>query len=191
MPILVSRPSEQDFGAFLATLSGMSVTYVEVGATREISLPGGYRHDRYSVFLGRGDYCFHRGCEALRSWQAHRYARATLIPAQPPLVPGTNMVVSIRSWPVIAVAPCQIVYASDEEDCFGFAYGTLPGHPEQGEEAFHVRRAAGGEVTFDIVAFSRPADVLARLGHPVARMVQARVTKAYLEGVRRFVAGDP
>jgi uncharacterized protein (UPF0548 family) len=190
MPILVSRPSEQALVALLATLSGTSVTYIEVGATRDVSLPGGYRHDRFSVCLGRGDSSFDRGCEALRSWQAHRYARATLTPSQPPLVPGTNVVVAVRSWPVFAVAPCQVVYATDEANSFGFAYGTLPGHPEQGEEAFHISRASGGEVSFEIIAFSRPADVLARLGRPVARMIQSHVTKAYLDGVRHFVAGN-
>ena len=87
-------------------------------------------------------------------------------------------------------APCRIVGVIDEPNRWGFAYGTLPGHPEQGEESFHVRRTAGGEVSFEIVAFSRPAALLARLGSPVARIVQARVTRAYLEGVRLFVSGE-
>jgi uncharacterized protein (UPF0548 family) len=34
----------------------------------------------------------------------------------------------------------------------------LTGHPERGEEAFHVERSTDGEVTFGVVAFSRPAD---------------------------------
>jgi uncharacterized protein (UPF0548 family) len=37
-------------------------------------------------------------------------------------------------------APCRIVYVIDEPDRRGFAYGTLPGHPERGEEAFIISR---------------------------------------------------
>lgn len=65
----------------------------------------------------------------------------------------------------------------------GFAYGTLPGHPERGEEAFVVERA-GIAATFSIVAFSRPAALAARLGGPIARGVQRRVTRAYLDALR-------
>jgi uncharacterized protein (UPF0548 family) len=69
------------------------------------------------------------------------------------------------------------MYVTDDEDCVGFACGTLPRHPERGEEAFHVRRAADGEVTFDIVAFSRPADPLTQSGAPLGRAIQSRVTR--------------
>jgi uncharacterized protein (UPF0548 family) len=31
-----------------------------------------------------------------------------------------------------------VIYVVDQADQFGFAYGTLPGHPEMGEVAFTV-----------------------------------------------------
>lgn len=96
--------------------------------------------------------------------------------------------VTFHLGPVRVVAPCRIVYVTDEVDRFGFAHGSLPGHPERGEEAFHVGRDADGVVTFDVVAFSRPADWKARIGSPVTRAVQRRVTKGYLEGVLQYVA---
>jgi uncharacterized protein (UPF0548 family) len=54
----------------------------------------------------------------------------------------------------------------------GFAYGTLPGHAESGEEWFLVEwdRTDGG-VCYDILAFSRPQQILARLGYPWVRSV--------------------
>jgi Domain of unknown function (DUF1990) len=61
------------------------------------------------------------------------------------------------------VAPCRIVSVVDEVTRWGFAYGTLPGHPEQGEEVFVVSIAPDETVRFEIVAFSRPADLLVRL----------------------------
>jgi uncharacterized protein (UPF0548 family) len=107
-----------------------------------------------------------------------------------PLVPGTVVVACVRVGPAYVLAPCRVVYATLEADRFGFAYGTLPGHPEKGEEAFHVVRDAAGVVTFEIVAFSRPATILVRLGSPIARMVQQRTTRRYLEGVRTYVAAN-
>ncbi len=185
----VRRPSGDALAALLDGLAAEDVTYPEVGATGDPTLPAGYHHDRRSVSLGHDEHSFRRGQEALRRWQAHYRAGATVTPADAPLVTGTNVVVTVRLGLLFTLAPCRIVSVADDAEHFGFAYGTLPGHPEQGEEAFHVRRAADGEVTFHVVVFSRPAAVLARLGGPIGRLVQGRVTEAYLEGVRQFVAG--
>jgi uncharacterized protein (UPF0548 family) len=188
--IRLSRPSGQHLDAVLARVAGQALTYSEVGATKGRVLPADYRHDRCSVSIGRGEDVFRRGQTAIRRWEAQRGAGAAVRPSDPPLVVGGDLVVALRSGPVYVLAPCRIVYVTDEPDRFGFAYGTLPGHPEQGEEAFHIDRSADGEVTFDVVAFSRPADVLGRIGSPVARIVQKRVTRSYLEGVRQFVAAE-
>ena len=69
-----------------------------------------------------------------------------------------------------------------------FAYGTLPSHPEEGEEHFLVTRATDGAVRFDVAAFSRPHDLLTKLGGPIPRHLQARATQRYLQGMRDFVA---
>jgi uncharacterized protein (UPF0548 family) len=164
------------------------MTYSEVGATRSPNLPDGYTHTRRSVVVGNGAADFARSVEALREWRAHLHAGAVLSPPQPAIVPGATVLAAIRVLFVCAVVPCRIVQVTDEERRFGFAYGTLPGHPERGEEAFHVALTDDGAVTFQIVAFSRPANLLARLGHPVNRLIQARVTGRYLEGIRRYVA---
>jgi uncharacterized protein (UPF0548 family) len=41
------------------------------------------------------------------------------------------VVVTFHLGPVHVKAPCRLVYVTDEVNRFGFAYGTLPGHPEQ------------------------------------------------------------
>ena len=73
---------------------------------------------------------------------------------------------------------CRVVYAVDEAgplSKFGFAYGTLPGHVESGEERFVIEWDRGDDdVWYDIVAFSRPNHVLTRLGYPVVRRLQKR-----------------
>ena len=188
MSITLSRPSDEELGRLLEEASRREVTYDEVGSTRDPQLPTGYRHDRASVVLGNGEAAFQLGKEALVSWQAHRHVGAALTPLTPAITEGTVLLATVRIGPVSVTTPCRIVYVTDDEDSFGFAYGTLPGHPERGEEALHIRRGAGGEIRFDVVAFSRPADPLARLGGPVARVLQKRVTKGYLEGMRRYVS---
>jgi len=188
MSIAFSRPTDAELDRLLSEASTRELTYPDVGWTRNARLPTGYGHYRRSVAIGSGDSAFQRGKEALLSWQAHRHVGASLTPPAPVLQEGTVLIATLRLGLVFVTTPCRIVYVTDEKDSFGFAYGTLPGHPERGEEAFHVRRRANGEIRFDIAAFSRPADLLVRLGSPVAVLVQHRVTKGYLDGVRRYVA---
>jgi len=179
-------PDETQLAAHLARLRHASLTYQETGATRERDLPHGYTHDRYRIDLEPGS--FERAQQGLRSWQAHRGAGVEVYPSIAPLEPGTDVIVTAHAGPLRALAPCRIIYAIDEPDRFGFAYGTLPGHPECGEEAFIVERDAGGNTTFEIIAFSRPAELVARIGRPVARRIQQRTTRAYLEALRAFAS---
>lgn len=68
----------------------------------------------------------------------------------------------------------------DEANARGFAYGSLLGHPERGEESFTVTLADDGAVRLTVVAFSTPARWFSRLGAPVTRVVQARIIDKYL-----------
>ena len=69
--------------------------------------------------------------------------------------PGERVVSRIA--PGIAT-PCRVVYVIDEPSRRGFAYGTLPGHPESGEEAFIVEIDETDEVWFSV----RPLPAQAR-----------------------------
>ena len=75
----------------------------------------------------------------------------------------------------------------DEADRFGFAYGTLVGHPESGEESFVVTQTAMG-IRFETTAVSRPAGSVARIAAPVARVIQRRTSKRYLSALAAAVA---
>jgi uncharacterized protein (UPF0548 family) len=68
----------------------------------------------------------------------------------------------------------RIVYVIDEPRWFGFAYGTLPGHVERGEERFSVEWLDDDTVWYDLMAFSRPHYWGARLVKPLARRLQRR-----------------
>jgi uncharacterized protein (UPF0548 family) len=74
--------------------------------------------------------------------------------------------------------PPSAVYVVDEWgpiSKFGFAYGTLPGHVESGEERFLIEWDRGKNgMWYDIRAVSRPNHFLTRLGYPVVRRLQKR-----------------
>lgn len=73
---------------------------------------------------------------------------------------------------------CRIAYVVDESghiSRFGFAYGTLPGHVESGEELFLIEWDRNtNSVSYQILAFSRPKHLLTRLGYPLVRRNQKR-----------------
>src|SRR5688572_31519562 len=133
------RPSLKDLDRVLAAQAGEPLTYRDVGATRGV-MPEGYRHDRHEVVIGAGASVFDRAVEGLRRWETHRGAGLTLCPEVPELAEGVTMVQTLTMPLISAVAACRIVYVIDEPHAFGFAYGTLPAHPEEGEEAFIVKQ---------------------------------------------------
>jgi uncharacterized protein (UPF0548 family) len=103
-------------------------------------------------------------------------------------VEATSEVAAVGSDVIVHLgplrAPCRVVYVVDEPDRCGFAYGTLPGHPECGEERFAVRyEPATEEVFAEVVAFSRHATWWSRLGSPVTSMAQRVITERYLRAL--------
>ncbi len=179
--------SRENLERILERARSAQPTYDAVGATERAPLPAGFRHDHHELRVGDHS-AFERAREGLRRWQAHVGAGARVFPGDTIAQGGTVLVV-IGFGPVQVIAPCRIVFVIDEADRFGLGYGTLPGHPECGEESFVVER--DGEATvFRITAFSRPADIVTRIGEPIARRVQLRFTDRYLQALARFVAED-
>ena len=94
--------------------------------------------------------------------------------------PGESAVLRI-GWGRLSIpAPLRVVYVVDEPRRRGFAYGTLPGHPERGEESFVVEHREDDSVWLTVRAFSRPAHPALWLGYPVLRIAQATATARYL-----------
>lgn len=172
----------------LERASEEEVNYAEIGSTRDADLPPGYNHDRLILHVGEGDVAWRRAREAIRVWAAHARAGITITPANAPVTAGTTVLASRNFGPLVIVAPCRVVYETDEPTRFGFAYGALPGHPVTGEEAFHVV-LEGGRVSAEIVAFSRPDDIPTRITSPIARQIQKAATRRYLAGIRSYVEG--
>src|SRR5579871_5879244 len=188
---MLSRPTEARLRDLFARAASGNLTYTGPRAAEgDPHLPG-YRYGEYVKELGSGDDVFERGKDALRHWAAHHQAGAAVAPVDAPLTEGTDVIVTLPLGPVSMVAPCRIVSVVDAADRFGFAYATLPGHPESGEEAFHIERGEGGRVTFRVQVVSRPALAVMRLGGPLTNLVEARVARKYLKGVRLYVSAVP
>ena len=181
-PFWIRRPNPTRLARLLDEQRSASLSYPEAGATAG-EIPSGYHAVRESRILGRGEGLFERAAEGIRAWAPQRAAGIDLVPTRPQVVEGESLLLSFRSFPFHVTAACRVVYVVDEPDHYGLGYGTLPLHPESGEEAFIVERDTAGEVRFTITAFSRPQVLLSRLGAPVARRVQASVTRRYLEGL--------
>jgi uncharacterized protein (UPF0548 family) len=167
-----------------AALATAPLTYPEVGATRNAVLPAGYDHVERSVVVGSGPEVFERAVAAVFDWRAQRGTGLRVRATGPASEPGTVVVLTAGLPRLGYDIPCRVVWAQTTGDERGFAYGTLPGHPESGEEAFVVRRTAEGEVVFGLRVFSRLASPLARLGGPVSTLAERLAAARYLSAIR-------
>jgi uncharacterized protein (UPF0548 family) len=163
----------------LTDLAALPLTYSEVGATAG-PLPAGYHHVQKSAVIGRGRSRFEDAADKGMRWGMLRGAGLR--------VEATTEVVAVGSEVIVHLgpvrAPCRVVYIVDESDRRGFAYGTLPGHAESGEERFVVRyNPATDDVYADVLAFSRHATWWSRLGSPVTSVAQRVVTARYLRAL--------
>jgi uncharacterized protein (UPF0548 family) len=166
-------------------LRELPLTYDEVGATVVGPLPGGYHHlDRVTV-VGHGREVFEWAAAYLMGWAVQRRAGLRVTASAAVAEPGAVAVLRLGPGPLALRAPVRVVHVVDEPDRRGFAYGTLRGHPESGEELFVLEHAADGEVTLRITAFSTPRSWLARASGPVGRLVQRWITRRYARAFTR------
>jgi uncharacterized protein (UPF0548 family) len=178
----LAKPSFEECDRLLALATRQALSYPEMGATRTGELPGGYRHDRNSLTLGPVSL-FESAAEQLLQWRAQKGAGSEVIPDDRIASEGSNYLVLIKLGFVWTIAPVRIIYLVDQPDLKGFGYGTLPGHPETGEECFVIERR-DDQTQFHITAFSKPSERLVRLGQPIARAVQSHTTRRYLQALK-------
>ena len=121
------------------------------------------------------------------------------VAAPPRAVVGARVVSGFGVGNLRLPVPCEVVWAMEpqlapgpdgtEVRMAGFGYGTLPGHPALGEEAFIAMMGADGRVQFRLLAFSKPAGLIFALGSPVTKLAQAGVTRSYQHAARSLTGG--
>jgi uncharacterized protein (UPF0548 family) len=185
------KPSVGRLRDFLAVQSKFDLTYPAVRATAIVP-PAGYVVDHTRVRLGGGAEAFAAAKTALERWEHFRLGWVETWPPATPIREGEVVAVMARLFGLWWLNACRIVYVVDERGLVrrsGFAYGTLPGHAESGEERFTVEwHEADSSVWYDILAFSRPRSLRGRLGYPWTRRVQKRFARDSAAAMRRAVA---
>ncbi|MFJ2605660.1 DUF1990 domain-containing protein [Streptomyces sp. NPDC091279] len=152
-------------------MSSPQFTYDPVGATRDdlTACPPGFRPLHVRARIGEGEDVFRKASEAVLTWEMHRAMGVGIEAAADRAAPDVDVTVSLAG---LIRAPCRVVWTVDEPRRRGWAYGTLTGHPECGEEAFVVDRTGDGTVWLTVAAFSRPAKWYARAAGPATRGLQ-------------------
>jgi uncharacterized protein (UPF0548 family) len=120
-----------------------------------------------------------RAILALRAWKMFDIPWVQLCWPSTSIAVGENVAVIARRLDCHWLNACRVVYVVNENagavKRFGFAYGTLEDHAESGEERFLLEwDGDSNEVWYDLLAFSRPNQFLARVGYPFARRLQKR-----------------
>ena len=191
---LFREPSKENIDEFLRAQRDKPFSYKEVGASRKVAPEvAGYVVDHNRIRLGTGEAAFGRAVDALRGWRMFEVGWVRICPPETPVETGNTVAVLGKHYGLWSLNACRIVYLIEDEDSgvrrSGFAYGTLPDHAESGEERFVVEWDRDDEVWYDIYAFSKPNNVLARAGKPFARILQRRFARdsmrAMVEAVRR------
>ncbi len=190
----LGQPRAEYLKKLHAEQAKLDITYDEslIGATLG-ELPKGFHHLRAERPVGSGQDCFDRGKQAIRTWTAQAELGLLLEPTVPEFAVGEVIVfaLSMKPAPVWTTGACRIVRIVDEPRRFGFAYATLPHHPESGEEGFFVSRTEDDSVVFSVAAFARAQSLPVRLAGPIGRIFQRRAIQIYLDGYERFTVGAP
>ncbi len=174
----LTKPSAERIQRLINEQQNLPLSYSHTGATNS-TLPAGYFIDHNRIQLGHGEQVFNRAVAAVKSWKMHELGWLELCWPSSPIETGSAVAVLARHFGFWSCHPAKIVYVIDEADDlsrrFGFGYGTLPAHDEEGEERFLIEwRREDDSVWYDILAFSRPASIWAKIGLPLVRMLQKR-----------------
>ena len=171
----LSRPTAERVREYREAQRRLPFSYPCVGVTRDGgATPAGYDRDRNRQLLGTGAAAFATARDAIRAWRMFPAPLATIEPAGTPIAEGEVAGVIVHAFGVWFLNAARIVYVIDEPRRFGFAYGTLPGHAERGEERFLIEWLTDDTVWYDLDAISRPRYWAARVAYPVARRLQRR-----------------
>ncbi len=174
-----TKPAEARIADFLDRQRAQAFSYVEVGATLKHP-PEGYVFDDNTVQLGAGAAAFARGCEALRAWRMFPAPWTLIRPVAAPIEVGQTVAMVAHALGGWWLNSCRIVHVVDEAAPvrrWGFAYGTLAAHVEQGEEFFSIEQWADDTVWYRVEAFSRPRYWPVRLAAPLARRLQRKFVR--------------
>ena len=189
---MARRPSPGTIDRFLRESQDLPLSYGPIGIVRaEHACRNLYEA---TVAIGHGREDFERARAALEAWRQFDIGWVETFPRHAPVTAGTVVAVLIRHLGFWSLNGCRVVYpvgGSADVVRFGFAYGTLTNHAESGEEIFEVFIDPQSDaVMYRIRATSWPQATLARIGHPIVRVLQARFRRDSAAVMRRATASN-
>ena len=183
---LIHRPAAAEIEGFISGQRNAHFSYPDVGSTNG-TLPSGYIVDRNRVKLGSGLQTFSQAVGRLRAWQMFKLGWVDLFPDSAPIRVGQTVAAVVRHFGFWSMNACRIVYVIEENRRFGFDYGTLQDHAEQGEERFSIEWLESDDsVWYSILAFSRPGKWQARIAKPLSRALQKKFARDSLRAMQRI-----
>jgi uncharacterized protein (UPF0548 family) len=189
--IFLRKPHHSAVRDFLRSQTELALTYQ---APRETvaTLPAGFVVDHTRIRLGQGEPVFQTAKAALGNWRQFSLGWCEAWPPDTPIRVGNQIAIVARALGIWWLNASRIVSVVDELGPvrrFGFTYGTLPAHIETGEERFLLEwDREDDSVWYDILAFSRPRHLSARLGYPWVRRLQKRFARHSAAAMSRAVA---
>lgn len=185
--MLLTKPAGRQCAAFIEAEKNKPFSYAETGRTANPEPVAGYDNDFSDIILGKGEAVWEAAKSAVQNWKMFPGGWTFIHPGETPLREGEVVALAARVLGLWWLNSCRIVYVIDNGRQFGFAYGTLPGHVEKGEELFLVERAENGVIRYSIRAFSRPRHWLARLCYPLPRVWQRKFVRDSKRSMAGFV----
>jgi uncharacterized protein (UPF0548 family) len=191
---LFKKPNHERISELVEMQSRLEFTYPSVGTTRTGDSPSGFVVDHNRIHLGAGVATFDAACRALCEWQHYRFDWIELHRSDVDPEVGQTVGVLARALGLWVLNVCRVVYVVEEEQPlrrFAFAYGTLPEHAESGEERFQIEwHQEDDSVWYDILAFSRPYQLLSRLAYPYVRRKQKQFARDSMRAMKSAVTGS-
>lgn len=189
---LLTKPDRERIRQFLSSQKDQPFSYsVADIAARES--PRGYTFDHQRIKLGEGEDSFRRAVEAVKRWEMFNIGWLRLCWPDAPIEIGATVAVLADLRCFWSLNACRIARVFDEDGevrRYGFAYGTLPDHVERGQESFIVEWSnTDDSVWYELSAYSRPNQLLSKLGYPVTRALQKRFARDSMQAMVRASAG--
>lgn len=185
--IHLGRRDQATLDRLLAAADNAALNYDHEGSTLQDGAVPGVSDRAYSIAV-KGDLAVAR--TTLRRWAPHAGIKARIVPTGARMEPGTTLLVVAPFGPVEMAVPDRVVVVVDEPDRFGFAYGTLAGHAEAGEEAFLAEQVAPDELRLTVRVQAGPATLLAKLGTPLVTLLQRAAARRYLAAWSAAIAKE-
>ena len=181
---LARRPNDDEIRDFLDEQRHKPLNGCDAGST----VPAGYTIDHNRIRLGNGPATFQKAVEAIKRWEMFNIGWLDLCWADAPIETGSVFAVLAHHLGFWSLNACRIMSVIDEgrdPRRYGFVYGTLPDHAERGREQFVIEWGDDDSVWYDILAYSRPNAILAKVGYPITRLLQKRFARDSMKAMVR------